>query len=216
MNRVDRIGRAQNMRAKYSIRLITPVQDKRGRRSNAGNAGFTFVELLVVLALLGLLVSMVAPYLVAGDHLSSAARQLVRLLDELQVAATNTHTLWRVRFDLDRRMYWVTVVDAGGERQPAETTQWANPVLLPGKVWIRQISTIRDRHAESGQAMVQVFPDNRPEPFTIQLYDEAQNFMAVTAHPLTGRVDIVTRPPSDERLDAIDDRLRPLLFPVLK
>ena len=64
--------------------------------------------------------------------------------------------------------------------------------------------------------MVQVFPDKRQEPFSIYLLDEAGNFMAVTAHPLTGQIAVSARPQEDTQLDVIDDRLRPLLFPVMR
>ena len=208
--------RAQEMGTKAYMPRAAPTAMLRVKRSITGDTGFTFVELMVVLALLGLLITIVGPYLVVEDRLSATARHLVRLLDELQVTAADTHMLWRVRIDLDRRMYWVTVVEAGGERQPTEIARWASPFLLPGKVRIQQISTVRDRQAEAGQVMVQVFPDNRPEPFTIHLLDEANNFMAVTTHPVTGQVEIATRPLKDEPLIVVDDRLRPLLFPVVR
>lgn len=178
----------------------------------AGETGFTFIELLIVMALFGLLITMVGPYLVVEDPLTETTRQFVRLFDELQTAAADTQLVWRVRFDLDRRLYWVTVVEAGGERQPMEHSRWASPVLLPAQVRIQQISTMRDRQIAGGHTMVEVFPDNRPEPFSIHLLDEAGNFMAVTAHPLTGQIAVTSRPPEEERQDVIDDRLRPLLF----
>jgi prepilin-type N-terminal cleavage/methylation domain-containing protein len=185
-------------------------------RAAAEEAGFTLVELLIVMALLGLFATIIGPYLAVEDDVSTAARQLVRLLDELQIQSADTQLLWRVRFDLDRRMYWVTMVDAGEERQPVESARWAHPFLLPGRVRFQHISTMRDRQTTTGRAMVQVFPDKRQEPFSIYLLDEAGNFMAVTAHPLTGQIAVSAHPQEDTRLDVIDDRLRPLLFPVMR
>lgn len=84
-------------------------------RRGTGQAGFTLVELLVVLAMLALALAVVAPSLLrarAGPVARSAAYELAGTLRELRAAAQTSNVERLVTIDVARRQYWAEGVTA--------------------------------------------------------------------------------------------------------
>src|SRR5690349_1333508 len=72
--------------------------------------GFTFLEMLIVLFLLGGVLALVIPRIVVGEDLSSTGRKFIGTLRSLQSMAATIQKPVKLYLDLDRGTYWAMVV----------------------------------------------------------------------------------------------------------
>jgi type II secretion system protein H len=137
------------------------------------NKGFTFVELIVVLAILAGLAALVAPSFsrtVASARLRTAASDVRASLARgraLAVAAAKERT---VAFDLSRGEFGV---DNEAVRLLPETIRLG--AVLPG-----------EERKEQGNVRVRFFPDGSGDEAEISVTAEDGGTLRVTVDPLTG------------------------------
>jgi general secretion pathway protein H len=136
-------------------------------------AGFTFVELIVVLAILAAVAALVAPSFsrtIASARLRSAASDVRTTLARgraLAVAAAKERT---VAFDLSRGEFGV---DNEAVRR------------LPGTIRLGAVLPGEERQ-ERGSVRVRFFPDGSGEEAEISVTAEDGGTLRVTVDPLTG------------------------------
>ena len=82
------------------------------------SGGFTILEILIVLFLLGAVVALVIPRIVIGEDLSSTGRKFIGTIRSLQGMATAIQKPVKLYLDIDRGTYWVMVVDGREEKRP--------------------------------------------------------------------------------------------------
>lgn len=175
------------------------------------SAGFTILEMLIVLFLLTVVVVVVFPRFSLDEDLSSTGRKLVGVLRTFQgLAATNQQPL-KLYFDLDQGTYWMMMVEGKEERLPLDPG-WKIPRSLPESIRLTEVSVGQEKRF-SGRVSVSFFANGRIEPVTMYLMDEKNNLLGLAVDSLTGWVRV-----SDERLDPppnriIPDRVRLLLKP---
>jgi hypothetical protein len=174
-------------------------------------AGFTILEMLIVLFLLTVVVVVVFPRFSLDEDLSSTGRKLVGVLRTFQgLAATNQQPL-KLYFDLDQGTYWMMMVEGKEERLPLDPG-WKIPRSLPESIRLTEVSVGQEKRF-SGRVSVSFFANGRIEPVTMYLMDEKNNLLGLAVDSLTGWIRV-----SDERLDPppnriIPDRVRLLLKP---
>jgi hypothetical protein len=175
------------------------------------SAGFTILEMLIVLFLLTVVVVVVFPRFSLDEDLSSTGRKLVGVLRTFQgLAATNQQPL-KLYFDLDQGTYWMMMVEGKEERLPLDPG-WKIPRSLPESIRLTEV-TVGQEKRFSGRVSVSFFANGRIEPVTMYLMDEKNNLLGLAVDSLTGWIRV-----SDERLDPppnriIPDRVRLLLKP---
>jgi len=175
------------------------------------SAGFTILEMLIVLFLLTVVVVVVFPRFSLDEDLSSTGRKLVGVLRTFQgLAATNQQPL-KLYFDLDQGTYWMMMVEGKEERLPLDPG-WKIPRSLPESIRLTEVSVGQEKRF-SGRVSVSFFANGRIEPVTMYLMDEKNNLLGLAVDSLTGWIRV-----SDERLDPppnriIPDRVRLLLKP---
>jgi type II secretion system protein H len=136
-------------------------------------AGFTFVELIVVMVILAVVAALVAPSFsrtIASARLRSAASDVRTSLARgraLAVAAAKERT---VAFDLSRGEFGV---DNEAVRLLPETIRLG--AVLPG-----------EERQERGSVRVRFFPDGSGEEAEISVTAEDGGTLRVTVDPLTG------------------------------
>jgi general secretion pathway protein G len=112
-------------------RLGRAVQDLRVRRASgrnrAGEAGFTLVELLVVLVILGLVMGLVGPRVLG--YLSSSRERTMRLQIESFASALDLYYL-----DMGRYPTNAEGLDALVKAPAGNANRWAGPYLKQPKV----------------------------------------------------------------------------------
>ncbi len=172
------------------------------------NAGFTLVELIVVLVLVGAILGIVLPKTGLTATLPSTSRQLIGAVRDAFTAASVTQTVHRLNFDLTEGRYWITQVTTEGDRPPTDPFL-AKPVTLSSRITLQDVSTWQQGKVTTGRAAIQFFPAGRTEPAAIHLADADQNAMTLLLNPLTGHMQVLDRyvdPPGPEPMP---ERLRP-------
>ncbi len=97
--------------------------------------GFTLIELVVVLAVLGLMAAIVMPkaFNLKGERLGKEARHLVTYISHLSTEAAIKKKPLRLYYDLDEGRYWAIMLDANAdifEEKPL-TTPLLRKVIFP-------------------------------------------------------------------------------------
>ncbi len=103
--------------------------------------GYTLIELMVVLVLLGMVFSITAPRFrdaVLTDNLKSATRKLVGKIRALRTDAMQKQVTQLLCFDLDSNMYWNE--PAGTTPEGRDLCREKNATQLPHDVRITDIS----------------------------------------------------------------------------
>ncbi|HXH85526.1 MAG TPA: prepilin-type N-terminal cleavage/methylation domain-containing protein [Nitrospira sp.] len=179
------------------------------RRVVQDAAGFTLLEMIIVLFLLGGLLGLIIPRMSIGDSLGSVGRRWVGTLRSFQEMAMATQKTVRLYVDLDRGMYWPMVIDGNQEKIPLDAT-WAIPISLPESIRFVDFQVGTERK-ESGRAELFFYPNGRIDQATMHLADANNNIMGVLIEPVTALIRV-----TDQRIDpprpwTIPDRIRPLL-----
>ena len=172
-------------------------------------AGFTLLEMIIVMFLLGGVLVLVIPRIVVGEDLGSTGRQLISFLRNLQSQAVSSQKPVKLYLDLDKGTYWAMVVEGTEEKVPLNAS-WAVPRLLPESIRFTDIS-VGSTKRMSGRMDLSIFPNGRIDPLTVHLTDGSSNVLAIAVESVTGAIRT-----SDERIEpprnqAIPDRLKPLL-----
>jgi len=173
--------------------------------------GFTLLEMLVALFLLGGILAIMIPRISFEEDLRSTGRTLIGVLRTLQGEAATKQTPLKLYFDLDQGLYWMMLVEGKEERLPLDPA-WKTPRALPESIRLTEVSIGPDKHV-SGRADVSFFTNGRIEPVTMYLMDSKNNLLGLAVDSLTGGIRV-----SDERFDIprtrfIPDRVRTLLKP---
>ena len=166
------------------------------------SSGFTLLEMLIALFLLGGVLAVILPRISFEEDLRSTGRKLVGLLRTFQGQAAIDQTPLRLYLDLDQGLYWMMVVEGKEERLPLDPA-WKLPRPLPESIRLTEVSIGQDK-GMSGRVGVTFFPNGRIEPVTIYLMDDKSHLLGVAVDSLTGAIRV-----SDERFDLPLNRLTP-------
>lgn len=202
-------GKGQGM---WEADLCTPLASRHEPRACLATAGFTILEIILVLFLLVGLLGIVLPRISLEENLGSVGRRMVGTVRSLQSLAMSTRKPVRLYVDVDRGVYWPMILDGNQEKVPTDAI-WATPLNLPETIRFSDIQTSQGRK-DSGRIDLFFYPTGRIDPVTMHLVDTNSNILAIAIEPVTGAIRM-----SDERIEpprplAIPDRVRPLLQTV--
>jgi len=168
------------------------------RRGSAAPRGFTLIELVAVLAVVGLVAGLVAPKFASGIGtigVRSASRQVAGLCRYGRDRAVSTRTVQRLAIDLDGGTMWLeeskgkTASPAPGEFERLKES-FGRTVPLPRKVRVKAVASLGGT-AEGGVAYVWFFPDMRQPTSAVYLErEDGGRVYTVEVAALTGRVRI--------------------------
>ena len=185
---------------------------RRGAGGKEREDGFTLLEIIFVLFLLGGMLSLIVPRFALGDSLSSVARKWAGTIKSLQEMAVIKQRPVRLYVDLDQGTYWPVFLEGSEEKRPLDAL-WATPISLPETIRFADVQVGGTRR-NSGRVDLLFYPNGRIDPVTVHLADAGNNVMGVQIEPVTAMVRV-----ADQRIDPpiprpIPERIRPLLQPA--
>jgi prepilin-type N-terminal cleavage/methylation domain-containing protein len=164
-------------------------------RARVGRAGFTLIELVVVMALMVLLFGISYPLL---EHwmegaLKKAGRQVTAQIERLYERAVVTRQIYRLQFDIGKEQYRPEVlqeVDGAMVFVPLSD----DAAQLPDGVRFLDLVTAQGTKITEGEAAVYFYPIGRLDPVIIHL-DQRNGLqtgeeLSLIPHPFTGRVAV--------------------------
>ena len=160
----------------------------------AAAAGFTLLELAVVLFIIGLTLTLVAPHVggLRGMLLKSEVRRLAGRIAFISDEAASHKLVMRLSFDLDTNRYFVTQLDPYAamptfvpDNHPGDT-----PITLPRSVMLRDVTVGNIGTLSRGIISCNFYPEGYADAAVIHLGDEWGEIFTIAVNPLTGRVAI--------------------------
>ncbi len=133
------------------------------------NRGYTIIELLVVVLLLGTILFMAAPRLrdiVAGDQLGLAVRKLTYLAGELRAQAVRDQMNYHLSLNLDQQRFFAYREDLN----PEELLKKRDEARLLGEgVRFVKVDAFRGEQIFFGEAIINFYKEGYAQPAIIYL-----------------------------------------------
>jgi len=154
-------------------------------------AGFTLIELMVVVVLLGIAIAIIMPRIsraMFASDIKLATRQLAALVQVTRDRAVRTHRLqYRLNYDLKEGELWVTYVSWSGEvvedqRTLVRRRRWPGQIRL-----VDVITQLRGRREEDQELFTVFLPSGFIDRTLLHLTDGDVEFTLVI-DSLTGRI----------------------------
>jgi general secretion pathway protein H len=162
------------------------------RRWRRAAAGFTLIELGIVLAIISVLIVLVVPRFAdrSRTELESQTRKLATVFRFLQDEAVLNGRVYRLNFDLDQQRYFVTSAEEGDElgmNFQREGGVLARDNVLPANVQISDVNvpSVGGKLAE-GVAFAHFYPDGTVDQMIVHLDNGQEAFTLYVPDEFTG------------------------------
>lgn len=170
------------------------------------SSGFTLIELMVVVFLLGAFFSVAMPRVFKTDDMSlrSASRGLVTTIRYLYSKSIFEKRIYKLSFDIDAGEYWAEALE--GNQFRSEEGPGYGRRKLPNGVFFSDIQTERTQgKVGSGRdAFILFLPTGIVDSAVIHLRTGKDNFFTLSTNPYTGATKVY-----DEYVE-FNDRLQNL------
>lgn len=170
------------------------IARRAGTRDRAATAGFTLIELAVVIFIIGLTLALVTPHVggLRGTRLKSEVRRLAGRIAYIGERATANKLVMRLTFDLDNNRYFVSELDpyAAMPTFVPDSQPGAAPIRLPNDVFLRDVTVENIGTLNRGMISANFYPEGWVDATLIHLGDEWGDIFTLAIDPLTGRVAI--------------------------
>ncbi|MFZ4402983.1 MAG: pilus assembly FimT family protein [Pseudobdellovibrionaceae bacterium] len=183
--------------------------------------GFTLIEILVVLVILGVIATLGLPRLMKKDpNIKSVVRQFLVLSKEIRNQAKLSNSTYRLAVDMgdnpqSPQTYWVEHTsgpkpidteklyenksDKSDKDSPPADFQLdkrlsKKPKSLPKGLFFAELETVNSKSTiTSGMGYIHFFPEGFVEAATLQITDRKKIIWTLVFNPLTGQADIVQK-----------------------
>lgn len=161
------------------------------KASNPQSKGFTLIELAVVIAVLGIMITLVIPAFgeLTGANLKRSARHLTSVTRFLRDEAEAKKAVYRLRFDIQNGQYWAEVLQQTSD-QTREFSRLASAISTEGE--LAGETTFKDVKVAGhpDDPSILFTPDGWVEKAFIHLRDGNGKEHTLIVHPLTGGTEL--------------------------
>ncbi|HZV80649.1 MAG TPA: prepilin-type N-terminal cleavage/methylation domain-containing protein [Geobacteraceae bacterium] len=156
------------------------------------SAGFTLLELLVVIVIIAIAAALVAPRLPATEsmELQGSARKLAATIRYLEERAVAGKMLYRLRLNISANTVRITRKLASGDEIPPDD-RLLDREILGKRVAITDVSTPRLGKVSEGEVVIDIGGAGLTDFLTIHLASGAEQAFTVAALPNNGRVKVL-------------------------
>lgn len=155
-----------------------------------GAQGYTLIELIVVLVLVGLLGSLTLPRLrhaVFSDDLQTAVRRLAGVVRDLRNEAQRQQTDFLLRFDLDAARFWIETRDMTPEGRGYARDKSSG---LPAGVGISDVWLENEGTISAGDATIVITRKGYVQPSAIHLRDDGGREFTLRFQPFLPKEEV--------------------------
>ncbi|HYA87450.1 MAG TPA: prepilin-type N-terminal cleavage/methylation domain-containing protein [Nitrospirota bacterium] len=155
--------------------------------------GFTLIEMMIVIVILGVMASLVVPRLgELGDaNMKRSARHLTGMIRFLRDESESRKAVYRLRFDVQGGRYWAEVMTLTSEQTPTvEFVPWQSAMGAEGS--LSGQTTFRDVQVAShpDDPFIQFTPDGWVENAAIHLRNGDNKDFTLLVNPLAGNTEL--------------------------
>jgi type II secretion system protein H len=162
-----------------------------GGKGQEKSKGFTLIELVVVIVVLGIMIALVIPRLgeLGEANLKRSARHLTGMVRFLRDDAQAKKTVYRLRFDIQGGRYWAEALTAvsekAGEFKRLQSVM-VNEGSLSGQTTFKDVKT----GSHPDDPYILFTPDGWVEKSFIHLRDGDGRDFTLLVKPLTGDTEL--------------------------
>jgi prepilin-type N-terminal cleavage/methylation domain-containing protein len=159
----------------------------------ANEKGYTLIELIVVIVLIGMVLSFAAPRLrhtVLEDPLKAAAREMIGLIHTLRNEAVRKQQAHALYVDVNANRFWAVNASMTPDEQglAREKARDLPPEVLVRDVWIKG----EGKFAE-GEARIVFTPKGYTQSSAIHLRSQTDKEITLALSPFMGKVTVVDK-----------------------
>ena len=172
-----------------TFRLLPGFQRNSCPKASSNTSGYTLIELIVVIVLLGLMFGLVVPKFrqaVLSDSLDATSLRLIGLIENLRERAISDQVSYVLHLDIRGKEVWAFAVDATAEEQEAARER---SYSLPADVIIEDIWSW-SRGKLYDEATIQFSKKGYIEQAMIHLQAEDGRQLSLELTPFLGSIKI--------------------------
>lgn len=170
--------------------LAGPRPAERDGQATNSTKGYTLIELVVVVALLGLFLGLAIPrfrYALVTDDLKATTRRMVGLVREVRNEAIREQKVYLVHLDLETNLLWIEYAGMGEEERALAQEQ---AFVFPGGVRVLDIWRRGKGKQAHGEVILHFGKKGYVEQTLIHLGADDGREFTLTLSPFLGTVKI--------------------------
>jgi len=167
------------------VKLVEKVSIRTSTTGKLNKQGFTLVELLVVIALVGVILALASPVTrdaLTTNNLKKATRQLIGLERKLRVEAVRDQVDYILLLNIPGASYYVITSDMTPEKQDEVKK---NAKKFPAGVAVLDIVNPKNEKIAEGEVRIKFGRNNICTPLVIHL-GEDEDRMTLVVNPFLG------------------------------
>jgi prepilin-type N-terminal cleavage/methylation domain-containing protein len=169
----------------------TPMRDKPASVRSSSYQGFTLIELVMVILLIGFMLTITLPRLqnlALGDNLKTVLRTLTSTINEIKYQAIKDNRTYYLKFDFGAKKFWS---DSSNLTEEERIDAKKNSIVLPSDVNVTDIEFKDGRAISTGEVSIGVNKKGYIDPSVIHLSSNDGRRFTFVLRPFLASVNVL-------------------------